>query len=151
MYHVIKSMTFSCWIFLVFLQHNTFVSSFLFSIFNFSASDIKKLDIIRSREEADDIVNVQSVPMVLSEETKKAVLPKCPSPVKIVHAATTPGEMGKGRHFAGNFNSHVSPAKFKQENGNGRCSKQGRGSPPGERSNTQSPEKEFRARKNSGV
>ncbi|KAK7115361.1 enhancer of mRNA-decapping protein 3-like [Littorina saxatilis] len=120
------------------------------------AQDIADLQIIRSREEADDIVNLQTVPMVLSEETKKAVLPKCPSPVKIVHAASIPtvvvgngNNVGVGKHFTGNFTSRVSPAKFRADNGSGRNSKQGRSSPPGERNNTQSPEKEFRSRKNS--
>lgn len=128
------------------------------SLHSFRAQDIADLQIIRSREEADDIVNLQTVPMVLSEETKKAVLPKCPSPVKIVHAASIPtvvvgngNNVGVGKHFTGNFTSRVSPAKFRADNGSGRNSKQGRSSPPGERNNTQSPEKEFRSRKNSGA
>ncbi|XP_076466024.1 enhancer of mRNA-decapping protein 3-like [Babylonia areolata] len=123
------------------------------------ACDIVDLQIIRTREEAHDIVNVQSVPTVLTEETKRAVLPKCPSPVKIVHASPAPttgfretnGKGGHGRHFAGNFNGQASPTKFKPDaaSSNGRSSKQGRRSPQSERRTMQSPEKEFRTRRNS--
>lgn len=119
------------------------------------AVDIVDLQIIRTREEAHDIVNVQSVPSVLTEEVKRAVLPKCPSPVKIVHSAQAPsagvresnGKGGHGRYFAGNFNGNASPTKMKQDATSGRSSKQGRRSPT-ER-NMQSPEKEFRSRRNS--
>ncbi|KAL8615910.1 hypothetical protein ACOMHN_034586 [Nucella lapillus] len=123
------------------------------------ARDIVDLQIIRTREEAHDIVNVRSVPSVLTEETKRAVLPKCPSPIKIVHSSQpegtgvreTNGKGGHGRHFAGNFNGPASPSKMKQDlvNGNGRSSKQGRRSPQTEQRNIQSPEKEFRSRRNS--
>ena len=108
------------------------------------------LQIIRTREEAHDIVNVQSVPTVLTEETKRAVLPKCPSPVKIVHAAAVPsgvkdgGKGSNGRYFTGNFTD------IRTDPPSGRNSKQGRRSPPEQR-NVHSPEKEFRARRNSGM
>lgn len=117
------------------------------------ARDILDLQILKTQAEAHDIVNKAATPSSLSEETKKSVLPKCASPVKVIHASGVPktgfnegSRAANGRNGEGALTSRMSPAHL----ANG---KQARKSPSVVQSqserNVKTPEREPRPRRNS--
>lgn len=112
---------------------------------------------MRTREEAHDIVNKAATPSSLSKETMESVLPKCRSPVKVVHASGT-ANSGFGDGFKRGVMSTFG-TKTGDMNGGAKVklvdntSVHARKSPMDVDAvkNRQTPEKEFRQRRNSGI
>ncbi|ESP03622.1 hypothetical protein LOTGIDRAFT_180090 [Lottia gigantea] len=51
------------------------------------SSDIRELKILNSPEDAKDVFCRKATPSKLSKEVEESINPKCPSPVKVIHAS----------------------------------------------------------------